>query len=212
MADFAQKLQISRGVTAIIGGGGKTTLMYRLAEELQQQGSVIVTTSTHIWRPVHLPVVQRVGRVVGLVCVGAPCTNGKLAAPSQSFEELAALADYVLVEADGSAGRPLKAHAAHEPVIPANAGQVIAVVGASGLDQPIAQAVHRPAIFTQLSGAEETASPEAVALVLQREALHGRVLINQADTPERIRLAKALAAQIPEPVVIAALQKGEIIC
>lgn len=212
MVCFSDELHIARGVTALIGGGGKTTLLYRLAAELCARGSVIVTTSTRIWPPPHLPFAQQTGRVAGVLCVATPCSGGKLTAPTQSFAELARLADYVLVEADGSAGRPLKAHAPHEPVIPANAGQVIALVGASGLGQPIDAVVHRPERFRALSGAQELASAEAVACVLRREALHTHVLINQADSPARLAAAQQLAALLPQPVRIAALEKGVLLC
>lgn len=211
MNEFAEALQVRPGLTAIIGGGGKTTLLYRLARELEGRGSVIVTTSTHIFKPTALPFARTAGKVSGILCVGTPCENGKLSAPQQSFRELTTLADYVLVEADGSAGRPLKAHASHEPVIPSEASQVICVVGASGLDHSAAEKVHRPERFMALSGSD-TASPAAVAAVLNKEALHTRVLINQADSPERIAAARELARLLDCPVVIASLQKGELLC
>ena len=211
MNEFAEALQVRPGLTAIIGGGGKTTLLYRLARELEGRGSVIVTTSTHIFKPMDLPFALTAGKVSGILCVGMPCENGKLSAPQQSFRELTALADYVLVEADGSAGRPLKTHAPHEPVIPPEADQVICVVGASGLNHPAAEKVHRPERFIALSGSE-TATPETVAAVLKKEALHTRVLINQADSPERIAAARELARLLNCPVVVASLQKGELLC
>lgn len=211
MNEFSEALQVRPGLTAIIGGGGKTTLLYRLARELEERGSVIVTTSTHIFKPTDLPFALTAGKVSGILCVGMPCENGKLSAPQQSFRELTALADYVLVEADGSAGRPLKAHASHEPVIPREANQVICVVGASGLNRPAAVKVHRPERFMALSGSD-TAAPEAVAAVLNKEALHTRVLINQADSPERIAAARELARLLNCPVVVASLQKGELLC
>ena len=211
MNEFAEALQVRPGLTAIIGGGGKTTLLYRLARELEGRGSVIVTTSTHIFKPTDLPFALTAGKVSGILCVGMPCENGKLSAPQQSFRELTALADYVLVEADGSAGRPLKTHAPHEPVIPPEADQVICVVGASGLNRPAAVKVHRPERFIALSGSE-TATPETVAAVLKKEALHTRVLINQADSPERIAAARELARLLNCPVVVASLQKGELLC
>ena len=211
MNEFSEALQVRPGLTAIIGGGGKTTLLYRLARELEGRGSVIVTTSTHIFKPTDLPFALTAGKVSGILCVGMPCENGKLSAPQQSFRELTALADYVLVEADGSAGRPLKTHAPHEPVIPREANQVICVVGASGLNHPAAEKVHRPERFMALSGSD-TAAPEAVAAVLKKEALHTRVLINQADSPERIAAARELARLLNCPVVVASLQKGELLC
>lgn len=211
MEEFAEYLRIRPGVTAIIGSGGKTSLLYTLAKELSQKGSVIVTTSTHIFKPDHLPVVTEAGRVSGCVCVGTPCENGKLCAPKQSFEELGKLADYVLVEADGSKGLPLKAHEAHEPIIPQNANQVICVVGAEGLGKPAKETVHRPERFAQITGSE-LATPKAVAQLLTKESFHTRVLINQADSPQRLQLAKELKAELNCPTVLAALQKGEIIC
>ena len=54
--EIAPLLHVTRGVTALIGGGGKTTLLYTLAEELRRCGTVIVTTSTHIQRPEQYPV------------------------------------------------------------------------------------------------------------------------------------------------------------
>lgn len=211
MGSFADKLHIYPGVTAIIGSGGKTTLLYTLAGELARKGSVIVTTSTHIWKPEHLPWIAETGKVGGLVCLGTPCENGKLTAPAQSFSQLAELADFVLVEADGSKGLPLKAHAPHEPVIPENAGQVICVVGASGLGRSIKEVVHRPEIFYELTQSE-IATPKAVAEALRKENFHTAVLINQTDSTERAALAKELAGYLTCPVLVAALQKGEMIC
>ena len=138
--EIAPLLHVTRGVTALIGGGGKTTLLYTLAEELRRRGTVIVTTSTHIQRPEQYPVLPEGGKDAvaaalsenGVVCVAGRSPEGKLSAPALSFELLSELADFVLVEADGSKRLPLKAHAPHEPVIPACAGQTVYVVGADG--------------------------------------------------------------------------------
>lgn len=208
MGIFSEALAIRPGVTAIIGSGGKTSLLYRLADELKDGGSVLVTTSTHILPPEHLPVYTRTGRVRGVCCVGTPC-GIKLKAPEQSFEELAGLADFVLVEADGSAHLPIKAHASHEPPIPPNANNRILVVGVSGLNRPVGEAAHRAERFRALSGSE-LASPEAVAAVIRAEALCDRVVLNQAETnPDA---ARQLAALLPCPVLLATLNKGELLC
>ena len=39
---IAPLLNIGRGVTALIGGGGKTTLLYTLTEELRKKGTVLL--------------------------------------------------------------------------------------------------------------------------------------------------------------------------
>ena len=53
---LSKLLGVCPGLTAIVGGGGKTSLLYALARELQAKGRVIVTTSTKIRRPTQLPV------------------------------------------------------------------------------------------------------------------------------------------------------------
>ncbi len=205
---FAEALQISKGITSIIGSGGKTSLMYRLAQELSRHSKVIVTTSTMIFPPTHIRVVQELTDFEGCICIGTPCPNGKLSAPLERFESLAKHADYVLVEADGSKQLPLKAHLAHEPVI-VPSSHVICVVGASGLDSPIEESVHHHERFYELTG-EKTATVQAVASALMQENLAHRYLINQFDTNPNA--AKELAKLLSKPCVLACLQKGEIIC
>lgn len=211
MVSFADALHIGKGITAVIGGGGKTSLIERLADELSARGSVIVTTTTHIYRPAHLPFSLRATGRDRILCVGTPCADGKLTAPAQSFEELASLADYVLTEADGSKRLPLKAHEAHEPVIPPGAQEVIAVVGASGLYRPICEAAHRPQRYAFLAETDVAApaEPRFAARVLEKEALHTRVFINQTDVAETA--ARELAALLHTPVVPGSVQRGEIL-
>lgn len=207
-------LAIRPGVTAVIGGGGKTTLLRTLGEELALRHTVLLCTTTKILPFPGIPCARTaeeldtLRRQHTLLCAGTDVSGtGKLTAPSLSMAELAARFDYVLVEADGSARLPLKAHASHEPVIPPEANQVICLVGASGLGRSIAEAAHRPERYAALAGAD-IATPEAAAAVLTAEALHTRVLINQADSPERLAQARRLAALLPCPVVLGSLQQG----
>ncbi|MBE6985462.1 MAG: putative selenium-dependent hydroxylase accessory protein YqeC [Ruminococcaceae bacterium] len=206
--EFAKALNLQKGLTAIIGSGGKTSLMLHLAQELSERARVIVTTSTHIFPPKEIPITEEIQGDFSCICVGTPCENGKLTTPRQSFEELKALADYVLIEADGSKHLPLKAHLAHEPVIPDGA-DVVCVVGASGLDQPICETVHRFERFFELTGSE-IATPNAVAKALQAENFARIYLINQIDTNENA--ARLLASLLPQKAVLSCLNKGEIIC
>ena len=142
--ELAELLDIRPGVTAVIGGGGKTTLLRTLGEELSRAHTVLLCTTTKIFPFPDLPCartaaeLERLRREHRLLCAGTEVPDtGKLTAPETPMAALAERFDYVLVEADGAAGRPLKAHAPHEPVIPPEAGRVIRVTGASGVGRPI---------------------------------------------------------------------------
>ena len=219
---LSEALDVRPGVTAIIGGGGKTTLMECLAAELAAQARVIVCTTTHIYPEQTMPClvspteaeVRAALARAGCVCVGSVSENGKLSAPELPFRTLCALAGYVLVEADGAKRLPLKAHAAHEPVVPPEANQTILVVGASGFGKPMRESVHRAPLAAQALGVGEDTivTPELWASFLNFEALHTRVLVNQAENEQEQTTARALAAGLHCPVCMAALQKRWIEC
>lgn len=153
-------IKIDRGITALIGGGGKTTAMHTLARELAGRGTVILTTSTHIcaseefstYTDIDASGIRERLAAEGVICIAGAGAGGKLCAPKLSFEELRQLADYVLVEADGARRLPLKAHASHEPVIPENTKLTILVVGADGFGRSICDVCHRPQLYGQAAG------------------------------------------------------------
>ena len=223
---LTEALRIRPGVTAVIGGGGKTTLLRTLGEELSRRGhTVLLCTTTKIYPFPGLENLTRAGEAevaaalsrCPLLCVGMPVPGtGKLTAPDIPVGKLAALAEYVLAEADGAAGRPMKAHAPHEPVIPAGADQVICVVGASGFGQPVSQAAHRPELYARLAGIgpDTPITPAAAAAVLGLEGLHSRVYVNQADTAGRLAAGKELQKLLPCPAAVGALQRGgsQVLC
>lgn len=182
-------------VVAIVGAGGKTSLVYALAREVAALGGRAIVTGTarftpapHSWRmpplvearpgAVALAVAGAAGEAGVLVVTGVePQPAGRLAPVAP--EDIAALAavegvDAVLVEADGSRTRAFKAPGDHEPVIPDAATHVIAVVGASVLGQPVDEVhVHRPQrVRVIVSGLPPDARCDAalIARVLAHEA------------------------------------------
>ena len=217
--ELASLLDIRPGVTAVIGGGGKTTLLRTFGGELAADGKhVLVCTTTKILPFPDLPCARTSAELEmlrekhRLVCAGTPVPGTeKLTAPELSMAQLAAMFDYVLAEADGAARRPLKAHAPHEPVIPPQSNQTILVLGAEGLGRTVAQAAHRPALYARLAGAEEgsVVTPALAARMLRAEGLHDRVFVNQADDWERWADAvRALAAELDCPVAAGSLRRG----
>ena len=80
---IAAILGIEKGITSITGSGGKTTLMYVLAEELMTESSVILCTSTHIIIPKQYELVTGGEEELAeallkhrAVCVGTAAQNG----------------------------------------------------------------------------------------------------------------------------------------
>ena len=133
---------------------------------------------------------------------------------SLTFSELLSLADYVLVEADGAKMLPLKAHAEYEPVIPECASLVVCVVGIDGVGLPVSETCHRPNRYAELAGIsqEHQVTPEAVAAVLNAEALHDVLLINKVEASGQWQLAERLALRCKTPVVAGSLKNGEFQC
>lgn len=210
-------LGIEPGITAVIGSGGKSTTLAVLSEELQKKGKVICCTTTHFFPLEGMPLLRDAeeGELRAAlqehsrVCLGDTGPQGKLGASKISMAHLRELADYVLVEADGSRCLPIKAHRPYEPVIPEGTTQRILLVGASGFGRPIREAVHCPELFCERSGASPTdlVTPEAVARAMQAEALGDKVFVNQAEGPERMALARRLAEAVDRPVFAGSLQR-----
>ena len=175
-------------VVALVGGGGKTTAMFRLAREMVEKGGrAITTTTTRIFAaqialaPVHVSVDAATEQSVsaalaarGHVLVIGPtdATTGK--ADGVSLELFRSLRHWcpdacILNEADGSRMRPFKAPADHEPVIPEETTLVVPVVGADIFGKTLdAHHVHRPELVSRLSGAPlgTPITPEVVARVV----------------------------------------------
>lgn len=218
---FWEALDIRTGVTAIIGSGGKSTLLSVLAQELAP-AAVVLCTTTHMFPPEGVPTLcTRDEREVAdalaarrAVCLGAPAGDGRLRAPLLPMDRLADLADYVLVEADGSRTLPLKAHAPHEPVVPDEAGEVICVAGLSGLGQPIRSCAHRPERYAALAGLgeDEPVTPAAAAAVLNAEGLADRYYLNQADDAAGEALARTLAGLLDRPAAYGSLHRRVVRC
>ena len=244
---LAEALGIKKGVNAIIGSGGKSSLLKSLSLELSQKGSVLLTTSTHILPFSHcenicfsdenisisdenisilnenalisdenvstlkekilLPgedihseeealknskvLLQR--KVLSLwnkskrpiLCLGTMETNGKLSPFPLPFSNLEQMADYVLVEADGSKRLPGKAHGRNEPEIPKESQRTVLVFGASALHKPISEVIHRVEIFqnffTPTLTPDTLLTKELLLQAFRKENLGDCLFVNQLD-------------------------------
>jgi len=176
-------------VISLVGGGGKTTLMFALAAELVSGGqSVVTTTTTKILEPgesqsplLLLDIDERelmkafistIGKMKHVTLASTKLDTGRLKGISPRMVEKLARskkADSIIVEADGAAGKPLKAPNATEPVIPANTTLVIPVIGADAIGRKLnPENVFRPEIVPNLLNLprEEVISPRLIAALL----------------------------------------------
>lgn len=143
----------------LVGGGGKTTVMYELAAAWAACGrKVLVLTSTHILHPADGSFAADAAAVHSLWQQGryavigtSELATGKLTAPLQFlYEELKLQADVILCEADGSRHHPCKVPAEYEPVLLPDSDIVLAVAGMDALGRPLAQACQRPQLSAEL--------------------------------------------------------------
>jgi probable selenium-dependent hydroxylase accessory protein YqeC len=185
----------AREHVALVGGGGKTRLMFALAEELRQaKKRVITSTTTKIWHReashlTHVGFVQshptwrdelrEALKTDGHGFLGhSLLESGKVQGIDPSladelYEDKGV--DYLIVEADGSAGRPVKAPAEHEPVIPDSATRVVGMLGLEALGRELSpEIVFRVDLFCKMAkirDRERLTAPVLSRLFLRPEGL-----------------------------------------
>jgi probable selenium-dependent hydroxylase accessory protein YqeC len=204
-------LGISSGdVAAFVGAGGKSGAILAVSEGLTQEGmKVLVLPTTKMLSSE----ADRIGPLVTSEDVGDLRAKAEQALSSatavvvgsgmisknrvggvdlERVGDLAALADVVLIEADGSRRRPIKGTADHEPAIPDDTTLVVAVGNVHALGTPVDEEhVHRPALFSDLTGIGQGQSitPRAFALALSQGSL--------ARVPQTARTAALITGVEP---------------
>lgn len=220
----------AREVISLVGAGGKTTLMFRLAGELQFAGrKVVTTTTTKIKEPAPGetaflfvdPDEERLGQFVCQYLV--EYKHITLASERLESEKLKGIStglvkglsdfdqmDYLIIEADGASGRPVKAPREGEPVIPSNTTLVIAILGVDGVgmklnEENVFQA-ERVSKMTGISlGGKITKEAMALLMTHPEGIFKGappssRVVafLNKVDTPDGVTKGRGIAEKIFE--------------
>jgi len=226
-----------RAFISLVGAGGKSTLFKRLAEELiLKDKRMILTTTTKMFNWQLIPLIKK-GRLIEehneeiiqesikkyfslkrkggrLAVIGEKIEDngeGKVSGPPPDWLDKwwkDRMADYFLVEADGGAGRPVKAPASHEPVIPLSTTDLVGVIGIDALGLSLQEEnVFRSEIFSRLTGLKlgEKIGIEALSLLIcHPEGLFKGVppgcrrhlFINKAENAEDQKRAEELTFQV----------------
>jgi molybdenum cofactor cytidylyltransferase len=211
---------------AFVGAGGKSSAMFQLAK--QAGGRVIVTASAHLaaWqlkeadRHITVNTAEDLASLQGDLPEGVTLLIGPVAQESERFEglspELLQQVDELagrhqvplLIEADGSRQRPLKAPAEHEPAIPPFVNIVVVVAGINGIGQPLSEEwVHRPELFGKLArlALGDVITKEAFIKVMNHPQggmknipaqAHRLVMLTHVDTPKLSGLANGMCRQL----------------
>jgi probable selenium-dependent hydroxylase accessory protein YqeC len=230
---FGIKISTPQSI-ALIGGGGKSSTIYRLAYELSNKGQkVLVTTTTMIFHPQVLDrpcdifftgsidfFLEKISPDNGTITVaGAEIIEDGRKIKGFSPAELNLIQksgtfDTILIEADGARGKPVKAPAEYEPVIPMDTDIVAGVVGMDCIGTIINKVnVHRPEIFAEITESSigdiiETYTInkllESPAGLFKNTSPKSRkiVIFNKSDTKYRISEAKEIAENISESAAI----------
>ncbi len=167
---LSKALRVCRGdIVSFVGGGGKTSSMFRLASELCSAGKrVLTTTTTHIsvdqsrMAPASIGLDEldsmqaKLDQFGHCLLIGPPDGKGRVLGPPASWigslRERADI-DVILVEADGSRSRPFKAPGGHEPVVPESTTILVPIAGLNALETPLDEDhAHRSEIIASITG------------------------------------------------------------
>ena len=225
---FSHALRVKPGESiSFSGSGGKTSALIALARDLNNP--VIATTTTHfsqdqlgfadqiIYSSEIIDAKKFVADINSgiTLLIGEEEGNERVSGPPpdqlQAIYENARLKEInLMVEADGSRQRPLKAPGDHEPVIPPFIDHAVVVAGLTALGKRFSsKIVHRFEQYAQLSHLEEgeLITKEAVLRVLMDKSggLKGipenarRIcLLNQADNENLQAAGKRMANSLKE--------------
>jgi probable selenium-dependent hydroxylase accessory protein YqeC len=211
-----------REVISLVGGGGKTSLMFALGRELStRRKGILLTTTTKIWDPeasdefalflsacpgrVEEWVKENLPRYRYLLVAQEKLESGKLQGiPPSWISALFSIpgVSWIIVEADGAAGRPVKAPREGEPVLPVETTLLIPMVGIDALGKPL----NEDYVFRSRIAAEILDQPEGaiitekmiarlVGVTLKNMPENARVVpfLNKVDLPNGVEKGRNLA-------------------
>lgn len=202
-------------IIAVVGSGGKTTLMKKLASQYLSEGkTVLVTTTTHMFIEEETLLTDDADTIIralqenGYAMAGVPEEMKFKALSEETFEAVKTYAEVILVEADGSKSLPLKYPNGNEPVIPEGTDEIIVVCGLNALGQKAKDVCHRLERVKACLGIEEDTliTPEHV----QKLILEGYLKPLREKYPQaRVRVQPRHDGSLYQRVIASMLKNGQ---
>ena len=218
----------AREVVSVVGAGGKTTFMFRLAKELfLSEKKVVTTTTTKILEPVPGdtpslfvdPDEEKIKQFIDrhlhqyrhITVARERLGIGKLKGVSSNLlMDLWRFCgiDTIIIEADGAAGRPIKAPRDGEPVIPPNTTLVVGILGVDGVEIELSEEkVFQAERISKMTGipigGRMTQKAMATLMTHPEGIFRGAppssrrvAFLNKVDIPNGIKKAKGIAKKI----------------
>ncbi|SFI01809.1 probable selenium-dependent hydroxylase accessory protein YqeC [Tindallia magadiensis] len=212
-------------VISFVGAGGKTTSMFTLAKECRErEEQILVTTTTAIYTPKKQPFdhlwieaeerigLEEEGPLSGITVWGDHVTKENklkgIQLPTLETMIRDKSYDRILIEADGSKEKPLKAPDEKEPVIPEGTDLVIGVLGIRILDQKNTENhIHRSHLYRNITNSlegESVTAKNVAQLVVHPKGLFKNtpkgarrlLLINQVDDKKRQQQAREIVRYV----------------
>jgi len=148
----------------LLGGGGKTALLHKLADEFSQYYPTVLQTSLtktafhYTDNPLILNEINmdKLNLIKfdnnPLFIIGEKISNEKLKGISEAdLDIIRRQFDITIFECDGARNKPLKVHTSYDPIVPNFTTHVIIIVGADVINTKVSDGlVHRPELFCKI--------------------------------------------------------------
>ncbi len=211
-------------ILSIVGSGGKTTLMFSIAEEIKINFNVLVTTSTKIYKPtnekydylysdvncfINSNFIKKNG--ITVISKSMDLQNNKLIGiDDEELENIKNFFDVIIIESDGSKNLPIKGWKKHEPPILNKTNKTIGIIPIQALNKKIDEKnIYGYKEFMNIVGNTEYINNEAIKnLVLNKEGIFKNskgekfLFINQADDDKLIKNSYELAKYLKENISV----------
>lgn len=213
--------QIKKGdVISIVGSGGKTSLMFKLANELKKDFRVLVSTSTRIKKPsydeydyiytnIDSYSADKKSDKNSIIVISKEVnekTNKLIGINDSDLDLLIPYFDIIILEADGSKELPLKGWKGHEPHILKKTNKTIGVLPVNFINKKVEKDfIYGFEEFNKLIDNSQYLNFDAISKICSKEegifknskgTLY--LFLNKSETKEEIELTKELSKYLKE--------------